>query len=524
MLYEGKGDVLDPNSYHSIALLDLCFKLYERILYHRLRGWPSFHEKILAAQFGFRANSGTLDAGFTFYVSMCKYVFGLGSHLYAGLINFRKAFLSVNCAELIAKLGRRGVSAKFLNAICVMFYENLFTLRADDRVTEAFPVITGLREGGVLSRLLFSLFISDIVEHVLCLFSACDFSRHLSRDPELAGCAIPGLLYADDLIILALNEHSLRIHLRRLAMYAHDNDLSVNVEKSEVVIFGKRASDTRFKFDGEFLPVRTSCRYIGIWFDCNASMCLLKKEILAKFQAAVPTFFSLCRHLCMSRLDHVSKLSTSLLFSVLYGAEFLDDPRVAVQLETQFFQGVRKFYGLPSGVSNLAIRFLFADVSLLSLIVCRKAAVLLCVLRPSDTYFPLAVVFDRELLFYQRSCGFSFSYSQWLSFARVPRLLYSVHKQEIRRGLQEYSDSELEMAWGTFALQPSSIFVVEVFRSHTSYVAFFQTLSCRSSFAVRLLLLIFNGALSRSYALHSCCPSCRLQKFTARHFFVSASW
>ncbi len=355
VLYKGKGDVLDPNSYRGIALLDSSFKLYERLLYNRLTGWASFHEKIPPAQFGFRAKSGTLDAGFTFYVLICKYVLGLGRVLFTALIDFRKAFPSVNRAKLISKLRGMGVSAKFLDALCVMFEGNSFTLRADDQVTDSFPVITGLREGGVLSPLLFSLFISDMSVRVLRPFSVADFASSLSRDPELSGYPIPGLLYADDLILVALTENSLRIRLRYLAVYARENDLCVNVQKSEVVVFGSKSRDFCFKFAGEVLPVRSACKYLGIWFDSSGSSRLLQKEITAKFKAAVPTFFSLCRRLHMSRLDHVFKLASSLLFSILYGVEFLEDPSICFQLESLFFRGVRKFFGLPSGVSNLAI-------------------------------------------------------------------------------------------------------------------------------------------------------------------------
>jgi hypothetical protein len=144
----------------------------------------------------------------------------------------------------------------------------------------------------------------------------------------LSGCPIPGLLYADDLILLALTEDSLRLRLRRLAVYARENELSVNVQKSEVVIFGSKSRKFCFKFDGAVLPVRSACKYLGIWFDCSGSMRLLQKEIVAKFKAAVPTFFSLCRRLHMSRLDHVYKLALSLLFSILYGVELLDNLRV----------------------------------------------------------------------------------------------------------------------------------------------------------------------------------------------------
>ncbi len=130
------------------------------------------------------------------------------------------------------------------------------------------------------------------------------------------------------------------------------------------------------------------------------------------------------------------------------------------------------------------------------------------------------MLYDRETLLYSCSCGFSFILRRWLGFARVPSLFYSVRKNDVRRGLREYSDVELELTWDAFCHQPSTEFAAAVFKSHCAYVAFFQVVSTRSAFAVRLFLLIFCGALSRSYASRSSCPSCRVEKFTAHHFFT----
>ena len=104
ILFKGKGDVLDPNSYRGIALLDSCFKLYERLLYHRLKAWAFKYEMIPPSQFGFRPRSGTIDAVFTLLTLICKYVTVLGVPLFTALIDFKKAFPSTHRKKLIDKL------------------------------------------------------------------------------------------------------------------------------------------------------------------------------------------------------------------------------------------------------------------------------------------------------------------------------------------------------------------------------------------------------------------------------------
>ncbi len=235
LLYKGRGLLTDLGSYRGIALMDSCLKLYERLLYARLAPWAASWGAIPDCQFGFRAGAGTLDAIFVFSTSVAKYVDLHRSQLFVALIDFQKAFPSVCRAHLIEKLGAMGVSDKFRRCLCAIFYRNTFSIRSGDKVMHEFSVTTGLREGSVLSPLLFSLFISDVGSEVLRPFGRQEF---LKQDPCLNGVPIPGLLYADDLVIFCLTGDLLWERLRRLADYACDNQLTVNVSKCEVVVFG----------------------------------------------------------------------------------------------------------------------------------------------------------------------------------------------------------------------------------------------------------------------------------------------
>ena len=210
----------------------------------------------------------------------------------------------------------------------------------------------------------------------------------------------------------------------------------------------------------------------------------------------------------------------SLLFSTLYGTEFVASTGMVVPLEKLFFQGVRRFYGLPNAVSNNAIRLLFPDLCIRSLIVRRKFSVLLRVLQPSDTYFPEAGIFDRETLLYTHSAGFSFLLWDWLLCVRSTNLFTATSKATVRRALHAYRDAELEFLWVRFGEQSSTEFAAHVFGSHVGFYEFFLAASKKSGSCVRVLLLIFCGAISWSYADRRCCPACPLQTFTARHFFL----
>lgn len=65
ILYKGKGNPLDPNSYRGISLTPILGKLYERVLLCRLQQWASGTHLTQLPQFGFRPRCSTTQAVFT---------------------------------------------------------------------------------------------------------------------------------------------------------------------------------------------------------------------------------------------------------------------------------------------------------------------------------------------------------------------------------------------------------------------------------------------------------------------------
>ncbi len=171
--------------------------------------------------------------------------------LFAALIDFKSAFPSIDRSLLFKKLAAWGMSVRFGRALHSLFEGNTFTLRFESGVSEEFKVNSGLREGSVLSPLLFSLFIADMERSVLRPFNpSVNFQF---QDFKIANVPFPGLLYADDLVILAKSRLCLRERLKRLEAYVRENKLTVNVGKCEVVVFGSQTVFS-FRFFGRSSP------------------------------------------------------------------------------------------------------------------------------------------------------------------------------------------------------------------------------------------------------------------------------
>jgi hypothetical protein len=126
-----------------------------------------------------------------------------------------------------------------------------------------FDSYIGLKQGEVLTPLLFSLFIEDLE---LFLFS-----------PNKSGLSLMDinimlLLFADDMVVMAETAENLQESLNRVCEYCEKWGLEVNVEKTKIVVFRKRGKvASQWYFDTELVEVVDSFNYLGVVANYNGS-------------------------------------------------------------------------------------------------------------------------------------------------------------------------------------------------------------------------------------------------------------
>ena len=143
--------------------------------------------------------------------------------LFLSFIELQKAYDSVDRTLLWQVLARFGTPPQMIEVICLSNDETRACVRRDDgRCSEWFEVAQGLRQGCVLSPLLFNVFNAAILLVVLEKFSKdagilADLI-HLQEQPSKVGpetaleCVrrtIWGVLYADDACIVSRSPRGL---------------------------------------------------------------------------------------------------------------------------------------------------------------------------------------------------------------------------------------------------------------------------------------------------------------------------
>lgn len=307
-----KGSQEDPDNYRAIAVSSVIGKLFATILLERL---ITFRKKSCPDppnQLGFTKNAQTYDHILTMKTVISKYK-KLKKKTYAVFVDFRKAFDSVCRQALFYKLSSNGVIGKFYNILRDMYSNSSAQIKLCGHLSDKFPIKKGTEQGHPLSPDLFKLFLSDLSP--LLEFKSC---------PILSGILISHLLWADDLILLALDPDTLQKQLDRLTQFCRQWGIEINMNKTKLIIFGddnkNNCDQPSFTLNNKTLVSSDSYCYLGIVLHKSGKISFAIENLNNK---ALRALLSLKRTVNRSKLSFraLSTLFDSLIKPIiLYGA------------------------------------------------------------------------------------------------------------------------------------------------------------------------------------------------------------
>jgi len=132
-------------------------------------------------------------------------------------------------------------------------------VRWDGSLSDHFCVSNGVRQEGVLSPILFAIYVDDLLEDL----SKLDFGCYW--DSLFAG----SVCYADDLVLLAPSPSALRIMLYCCEDFATDRSLRFNPSKIQLIRFSHSPSSScsaHIYFCGQLLPFLDPVSHLVTFF------------------------------------------------------------------------------------------------------------------------------------------------------------------------------------------------------------------------------------------------------------------
>lgn len=287
-----KGDSSIPSNYRGITLVSCFGKLFTIIVNERLKKWALQNDIISDAQFGFKADYSTVDAIFILESFISKMIRDK-KKLYCVFVDLKRAFDSIYRNGLWFKMINSGIDGKLFQLIRSIYLDIKSCVKSMNSLSDFFSSNIGLLQGEVLSPFLFSLFINDLEIYL---------QQNTNAGLTLDQLSIYLLMFADDAVIFSDSVDGLQSCLNSLESYCLKWNLTVNVDKTKIVVYrkgGNLSRNEKWTYCGQEIEIVSSFNYLGMVLSSGGSFNKAISTLAGKALKAMNGLLSITKHMCV---------------------------------------------------------------------------------------------------------------------------------------------------------------------------------------------------------------------------------
>lgn len=246
-----KGNLKDCNNWRGICVLPAISKIIAKIILNRIK--EHLENTITSAQAGFRSGFSCADHINTIRIIIEQCV-EHNSTLNLLFIDFEKAFDSINRNCIWNALRKRGIPSKLIALIKESYNDaNCYVLHKG-KLSEPFQVLSGVRQGCILSPLLFLLVIEDVL-------TSTSFQRR-GVQWRIDNSFLNYLAYADDICLLSHRVRDLEMSMVDLQSKLDGTGLKINTTKTKGLSIQNNSPASINVGDNNYAIVNEFC-YLG---------------------------------------------------------------------------------------------------------------------------------------------------------------------------------------------------------------------------------------------------------------------
>ena len=277
LIKDSEGNHSDPNNYRGLTLGVVFSYLFEHALLLKV-GHLLTTDNL---QFGYKQKHSISHAIFTLR-SCIEFFTSRGSNVIAAFLDCSKGFDKIDHSAIFMKLMQRNIPLCALN-LMIYWYSNLSSVvKWNNAYSYTFSVRSGVRQGGVLSPRLFTVYLDDLFR--------------LLKESNV-GCYIKNLfvaaiIYADDICLLAPCRSALQTLLNICEGYGLDWCLTYNPSKSKTMIFGSSITIKPLTMYNRELEVVDELRYLGVSVVSGKEFSVGITSTVRKFRCASNTILN----------------------------------------------------------------------------------------------------------------------------------------------------------------------------------------------------------------------------------------
>jgi len=316
-IYKKKGDKKLPENYRPITILPNLSKVFEKILLTKLSTYLNDNHIIPNCQYGFRKNHSTKDAILNILLKIEENTKNIKDTCLV-MLDLSKAFDKVDHHRLLTKLSNLGFQENFNKIFKSFLSKRSFRIKINNSFSSTHHINTGVPQGSILSPTLFSIYVHDLNQKINSYT----------------------VQYADDttLLIPYVTTEQLQDKLansyNELNIYLSDHNLTLNVMKTEIILFGKNKTET-VTFGTHKIKTSKEVKLLGITITNNLSFDTQINNISKKISSFLPIIYNIRKFLPYNTLK--SFYYGFIFSSIYYSCPFiLSSSKTSIQkLEIQ---------------------------------------------------------------------------------------------------------------------------------------------------------------------------------------------
>lgn len=247
-----KAHAKECTDHRTISLMSHTLKIFLKVIHNRI--YKKLEMDISDTQFGFRSGLGTREALFALNV-MSQRCLDINQDMYLCFIDYNKAFDRVRHDHLMKLLEEKNLDRRDIAIILNLYYNQRASIRVERQSSEEIEIKKGVRQGCILSPLLFNVYSENIINKA--------FSDQ-TIGIKINGIPINNLRYADDTVLIAETAEDLQILVDRIVEYSEQYGLSLNIKKTKVMLISKTTPNFREIYvHGEAIERVRKYNYLG---------------------------------------------------------------------------------------------------------------------------------------------------------------------------------------------------------------------------------------------------------------------
>ena len=217
----------------------------------------SKHKILSKGQLGFIPGNRTSDAHLILHNLIESYCKNKKKHIFGCFVDFEKAFDTLPRHKLFKKMLDLNINGKFYDCLISLYKKNESCVKIGNTTSNSFLTNQGVKQGCILSPLLFNIFLSDLQQEI----DKTENEPVLISQYEKLGC----ILWADDILLMSESETGLQEMLNSLKLFVDNNGMKVNHKKTKIMIFNKNGRHIRkyFTLGVEKIECTREYKYLG---------------------------------------------------------------------------------------------------------------------------------------------------------------------------------------------------------------------------------------------------------------------